>query len=104
MTRQEIKDKIASSEEAINSLYEIIGSLRIKDALLCDDQQWYTEQKEVILTYEGRKKIESVHLIGRIHWKEDFKDMSTGKIITLERNRMVRADGRWMNLNVTVRA
>ncbi len=89
--RQRIDSNIAACEEKINSLNIKIIELNKQSLLLSDDEQWFKEKTETI----GRGKTKREALIGSIHWKEDFKDDDTGKVITIERQQVVRVDGEW---------
>jgi hypothetical protein len=90
--RQEIREE----EKAIFAEMDILNkrhrSLKEEDMLLCDDQQHYTEEVETW----GRGKNKRQVLAGRIHWKEDFKCGDTGKLLTLDRCRVVKQDGEWI--------
>ncbi|MDO9186966.1 MAG: hypothetical protein Q7W13_13210 [Bacteroidia bacterium] len=89
--RENLEAKIAANIEKITSLNIEIIELRKKTLLLSDDVQWFKEKKETI----GRGKTKKEVLVGRIHWKEDFKDENNGEVITIERQRVVRVDGKW---------
>jgi hypothetical protein len=84
--------------DKINQLKAEIIELRKEDMLLCDKNQWFTEQEEEVLIC-GRPKKYETKLIGRIHWKETFKDEDKpdGKgDIVVERKQTVRVNGGWL--------
>lgn len=89
--RKKINEQIDAKKSAINQLQNEIVELERESLLLCDDEQWYEEKIETI----GRGKTKRDSLIGRIHWMQDFKDESTGEVIAIERQRLVRVDGEW---------
>lgn len=41
----------------------------------------------------GRGKSKITELIGRVYWKEDFKDEDSDTVLTIERSRIVRRNG-----------
>lgn len=99
MERKHILEKVVRKQGQIRILNNKIAAinqeileLRRKDALLSDEIQWYKETTETV----GRGKNKKQQLVGRIHWKEDFKDDDTGQITTIERCRAVRIDGEWL--------
>lgn len=89
--REKLTAKITAKEKQITLIHKEIVELRKQALLLSDKVQWFTEEKET----HGRGKNKQEMLIGRIHWKEDFKDEDTGKVITIERSMAVRVDGEW---------
>lgn len=81
-------DKNVKKIKALKLENEEIGKQLI---LLCDDKQWFTEKLELVKVARKKEKM----LVGRRHWKEDFKDESTGEIVTIERSEVVSIDGRF---------
>jgi hypothetical protein len=68
--------------------------LKKENLLLCDETQRFEEAEEEVIISRRPKKTEK-RLIGRIHWKEEFKDESNGQSIWIERSRVVRVNGVW---------
>lgn len=93
-TRQDIRNDIQSKKDHIAQLEYELDLLRKENALFCDDEQWFTEEMESIVV-KRRPKVEEMHLIGKIHWKETFTDMDKGTPIEIERSRVVRVNGEW---------
>lgn len=94
-TREKLQDLARSYYAEIEKLNDKIIGVSEDLMLLCDDTQRFEEKEELVTKREGRKKILVPCLIGRIHWKEDFKDDDTGGTITIERSRVVRVNGVW---------
>ena len=92
--RDKLRELIESKENAINKLTKEIVELTKEDMLLCDKQQWYTEETREYVISKRPKKTEH-RLYGWIHWNEDFKDDDTGNVITIERSEVVRINGVW---------
>ncbi len=90
--RQVIHAKIASNAKKIHALHQKNIELSKEELLLSDKQQWYTETTET----HGKGKNKKEYLIGRINWKEDFKDEDTGEVVTIERSQVVRQNGEWI--------
>lgn len=95
MTRIEIENKIEDCSTKIKSLKLEIVALYYQSLLLSDDKQWFTEEIESHpkLKYQRKPYFLDGKSVGRIHWNENFKDEGTGKIITIERNKVVRING-----------
>lgn len=93
-TRQDIRNEIQSKKDSIAQLEYELDLLWKENALFCDDEQWFTEEMETV-TVQRRPKVEEKRLIGKIHWKETFKDQDTDRSFTIERQRIVRIDGEW---------
>ncbi len=93
--RKTIKDMIDRKKAKIKALHLEINELLKEAALLCDKQQWFTEEEEEVLVC-GRPKKHETQLIGRVNWKEDYIDGDTGDVITIDRNRTVRVNGEWL--------
>ena len=96
-TRQQIIENIKEKRQQIGTLYEEINQLYRESLLLSDDEQWFTEKEETEEIKVGRKKEKRTFLAGRIHWNETFKDADTGQEIVIERSRLVRVNGEWVN-------
>ena len=92
--RASINKEIAEKWELIAQIKSEIVALKKEALLLCDDHQRFEEKEEEIIISRRPKKTEK-RLIGRIHWKEEFKDEDTGKGIWIERSQVVRVDGVW---------
>jgi hypothetical protein len=95
MTRQDISVLIQTKRDLIEATKKEIEDLVKQWHLTSDDKQWFTEKMETVKVKEGRKYVEKQWLIGKINWKENFKDESTGKIFTLDRCKVVRVNGGW---------
>lgn len=95
LTRAEIKALVSHKQNTIAALKQEITELWRLWYMTSDDQQWFEEKMETHKVKEGRKTVEKQLLIGRIHWKEDFRDEDTGEVITIARSRVVRVDGEW---------
>lgn len=95
MTRNQINAKIQENNEQIKILQEKNRELAIESLLLCDETQWFTEEKEIVAVRNGRKKEKKEWIIGRVHWKEEFKDEDTGEGIFVDRSQVVRVNGEW---------
>lgn len=94
-TREALRAQADQNVKKIKALKDENIEIGKQLLLLCDEEQWFTEKMETITQREGRKKIKVDRLIGRIHWKEDFKDESTGETVTIERSEVVRIDKDW---------
>lgn len=94
-TRQVVKAEYKETKEAIKSLQGKLIDLEIEEIQICDDEQSYSEKMEEWDEKQGRKKIKVPHMVGRIHFIQEFKDGDTGKVIEIERNPIVRLDGVW---------
>jgi len=99
MNRQEIKDKIQVLEDSIKDLQNQILFLQRENAILCDGQQWYTEETEehlVSIKDGSKKKVKEKILIGRIKWNQNFVCSDAGDTVAVERSRIVRMHGEWV--------
>lgn len=92
--REEIQNLIGIKNIQIRQLYDEIRELRIDNLKFCDENQWYIEKEEEQIIKKRPKTIEK-SLIGRVYWKEDFKDESSDDVVTVERNMIVRKDRFW---------
>lgn len=93
-TRIEIQDQKDEVSRQIRELQHNLSELTKENLLLSDDQQWFTEEIETWKTGKWKKK-EVTHLVGRVHWVEDFTDESTGDVVSINRSTIVRIDGEW---------
>jgi sulfate adenylyltransferase subunit 1 (EFTu-like GTPase family) len=87
---KEMNDKIELIEKTEAEIIE----LRKEYVLLCDEYQRFEEKEEEIIISRRPKKTVT-RLIGRIYWKEEFKDEEDDTSIWIERNQVVRIDGVW---------
>lgn len=92
--RASIDQEIAEKWELIAQIKSEIVALKKEALLLCDEHQRFEEKEEEIIISRRPKKKEK-RLIGRVLWKEEFKDQSTGQSIWIERSQVVRVDGVW---------
>lgn len=90
-TREKLLKKIEDNNAKIKKLHSDNIALKIQEHQICDDKQRYTEQVEV----RGRGKKKEDIIVGRIHWREDFKDEDTGETITIKRSQAVRIGDTW---------
>lgn len=97
-TREEIQNEIIQKEKLILTIKNEINDLRKEDLLLSDDEQRFEEKIESHPRYKYQRKDNFLDgkLVGRVYWKENFKDDDTGNIITIERNKIVRVNGEWL--------
>lgn len=94
-TRKQIENLIKTKQRKINALSDEIDLLRIEELQICDSEQTY-EEKEEEWVVKRRPITKETHMIGRVHWNEDFIDEDTGNVITINRSRLVRKDGVWI--------
>lgn len=92
ITRAKIRANIKKANDKMKLLQDELLNLHRQDTLLCDNQQWYTEEERTL----GRGKNKTTHLMGIVHWNEDFIDEDTGDIVTIERSQYVMKDGEWL--------
>jgi hypothetical protein len=92
--RADINHEIAEKWELIAQIKTEIVALKKEELLLCDETQRFEETEEEITISRRPKKTEK-RLIGRIHWKEEFKDEDTGQSFWIERSQVVRVNGVW---------
>lgn len=93
-SRADINQEIAEKWELIAQIKTEIVALKKEELLLCDEYQRFEEKEEEVTISRRPKKTEK-RLIGRIHWKEEFKDEDTDKGIWIERSQIVRINGVW---------
>jgi hypothetical protein len=91
--RQKLQAKINANKTKIEALKSENIALIKQTIILSDNIQQYEEKLEIT----GRGKNKREVLVGRIHWKEDFKDDSTGEVITIERSDIVKCDDEWFS-------
>lgn len=101
-SREEIHKEIIEKLETISKTKDEINELLKEGILLSDDKQWFTEEEEEFVISKRPKKVEK-HLTGRVNWKEEFKDESTGETVTINRSEIVRIDGEWLKEGVFIR-
>jgi len=94
-TRKQIENLIKTKQRKINALSDEIDLLRIEELQICDSEQTY-EEKEEEWVVKRRPITKETHVIGRVHWDEDFIDEDTGDVVTINRSRLVRKDGIWI--------
>jgi len=92
--RAVINQEIAEKWELIAQIKNEINNLKKEAIILCDETQRFSEVDEDIIISRRPKKLEK-RLIGRVHWKEEFKDESTNESIWIERSLVVRVNGVW---------
>jgi len=90
--RERIRKKIEAINAKILKLRDEKIELRNQSYLLCDKRQWFIEKEETT----GRGKNKQNKLVGKVHWKEGFNDLCTGKTIWIERAQVVRINGIWV--------
>jgi len=95
--REQILASIKSKEEQIYALQQEVMELEKENILLCDDKRWYKEEVEFHPKAKWQRKPNWLDgkLVGRIYWKQDFRDGDTDEVITIERSRMVRVEDQW---------
>ena len=93
-TRKDIRADISAKLEQIEKLKIERQELMLEDIQFCDEEQWYTEEEETHEVSKRPKKLETF-MVGRTHWKEEFKDEATKESIWIDRSRVVRINGEW---------
>ncbi|SEA59360.1 hypothetical protein SAMN05192529_13139 [Arachidicoccus rhizosphaerae] len=98
-TRKEFNDQIADNNKRIADLQAENLEL-LKAALMTSDEtQWYTEMEEHYKEYPNndrrRTAINKKRMVGRVNWVENFRDEDTGKLIPVDRSRIVKINGEW---------
>lgn len=88
---------MSENKAQIDALKEENENLTKQWYLLSDETQQF---KEEIESHPKRKYQRNPHyldgkLVGRIYWKEYFKDDDTGDEIEIDRSMIVRIDGVW---------
>lgn len=92
--RQQILDAIATKKIILEETEKELIELYKKNAMFCDENQWYVETVEDVVIKKRPKKV-CTKKIGRVHWLENFMDQSTGDVIEIERAEIVSRDGIW---------
>lgn len=92
--REKIGEKFHENIAKILELEAQNIELQKQNYLLCDDKQWFVEKEEEVLVSKRPNRTDTM-LIGRVHWKEFFKDDSSEDGVWIERNRIVRVNGEW---------
>lgn len=87
--RYDIEREINEKSQLINKLEEEVLQLKREDALFSDEEQWYTEEHEEHIVSSKPIKREKF-LVGRINWKEEFKDEGTGASIFITRTEIAK--------------
>ena len=93
-TRKDIRADISAKIELIEQLEAEKKELILEDLQCSDEERWYTEEEETHEVSKKPKKSEKF-MVGRINWKEEFKDEDTKESIFIERSRVVRINGEW---------
>ena len=98
MTRDEIKQKRVENFNKIDALRLENIELAKQAILLSDNEQQFKEEIEFHprLKYQRTDNYLDGKLVGRIYWKEEFKDESTGESIFIDRTKIVRINGEWL--------
>lgn len=96
--RERLEAKKQKNFDKIEELKRLNIELTKESLLLCDKVQWFTEENEDREVSKRPKKAETF-LLGKIHWKETFKDEDkpdgSGDVET-ERSQIVRINGEWV--------
>lgn len=98
MNRKQIETKLVKNLKKITDLKNENIKLAHESYLLSDDKQQFTEEIEHI---PCQKYVRKPHwldgkLVGKIHWKEYFKDDDSNELIEIKRSKIVRIDGEWV--------
>lgn len=97
--RQRIQQKITKNLDKIRELNKQNAELEKEALFFCDKEQWFTEEIEEVKVRDGRKIRKEKWLIGKVNWKEFFKDESypndPTKGIWITRSEVVRVNGEW---------
>jgi len=98
MTRKKIEQKRKENFDKIEALKRENIELAKQAILLSDEVQQFTEEIESHpkIKYQRKPNYLDGKLVGRIHWKESFKDEYTGDSIELKRSKIVRINGKWV--------
>ena len=96
MKRYQIANKIQARLKSIQKLKSEILELERANLLLSDRNQHFVETEEEILASD-RPKIYEKKLVGRIFWREKFKDEDNPRnYVMITRSKCVRVDGEWI--------
>lgn len=90
--RKQLVKKMEGIKDRVRDLRNQYVLLNRQLLMLCDEHCQYVVKKETF----GRGKNKKTALIGRLHWKEDFKDEDTGEVMTIERSQPVTNNGEWI--------
>ncbi len=97
--RERLEAKRKTNFDKIEDLKKQNIKLAKELCLLSDEKQWFTEKEEERIVSKRPKKTEKI-LVGRIYWKEFFKDddypNDESKGVWIERSQVVRVNGEWM--------
>lgn len=95
--REKIHKKIFDNYGKIESIQAENLSLYREWLLLNDEVQHFSEQYEEKAVWSLRKKVVERNMVGRVHWVENYTDADTGDVVSIERSRVVRINGIWVN-------
>ncbi len=93
--RDSINEQIAAKKDVISKMKSEIIALEREAFLLCDEHQRFEENEEDIIISRRPRKVKKA-LVGRIYWREKFKDEYTGRGVWINRTRIVRLNGEWI--------
>ncbi len=96
--RERLEAKKQKNFDKIEELKRQNIELTKESLLLCDKKQWFTEENEEREVSKRPKKVETF-LLGKIHWKETFKDEDKpdgSGDVEIERSQIVRVNGEWV--------
>ena len=97
--RERLESKKKKNFDKIEELKRQNIELTKQSFLLCDKNQWFTEENEERVVSKRPKKVETF-LIGKIHWNEFFEDEAYPKDeikgVWIERSEIVRINGEWV--------
>ena len=92
--RERLHKRKAILEQRIAQLNQNLIDLKGEIMMICDDVSQYKEQEEEFIV-KRRSKIIEKRMVGRIHFKQPFKDEADGSIFFIERCPIVRVNGEW---------
>ena len=96
--RKELKAKIKKYYGRLKELEKLERKLIIEKNLLCDELEWYTEEKKIFYQKVGRKEIPIEKIVGYVHFYEEYidEDNPDNNIEKKEWTTIVRIDGKWL--------
>lgn len=96
-TRASILRKIKTNLKKIEDLNKKNRELAKENCLFSDKRQQFTEEIEIHKIKKEGKRVDTEVLVGRVHWKEYFRDEDNPKRrpICIERSQIVRLNGVW---------
>lgn len=96
--RKTIHNSMVSIQKEIEKLKCQLKELKYGDFLLSDKDQWFEEKIESHpkAKYQRKPNVLDGKLVGRIFWYEDFRDGDTGGVFSIQRQKIVRIDGKWV--------